>query len=151
MTAEELIEATLQAQREVARAVHREADPAWLQLDLTMGQLKALFALADDALTVGGLGNILGMGRPAASLLVDRLFQLDLISREEDPRDRRRTRVQLTARGQEVVLQLRQGGQERMRTWLGHLNEPDLAALLQGLRALARAAALDGAAVALHA
>ncbi len=151
MTAEELIEATLQAQREVARAVHREADPAWLQLDLTMGQLKALFALADDGLTVGGLGNILGMGKPAASLLVDRLFQLDLISREEDPRDRRRTRVQLTARGQEVVLQLRQGGQERMRTWLGQLHEPDLAALLQGLGALARVAALEGAPVALHA
>jgi DNA-binding MarR family transcriptional regulator len=135
---DELIEAALQAQRCIARAQHAAADPAWLQLDLTMGQLKALFVLADGASTVGGLAGALGIGKPAASILVDRLFQVELITREEDPCDRRRTLVRLTPRGHELVAQLRQGSEERLRNLLSQLAEGDLAALVQGLQALAQ-------------
>jgi DNA-binding MarR family transcriptional regulator len=134
----ELIEAVIKAQREIAQSMHATADPAWLQLDLTMCQLKALFAMADDALTVGGLASALGIGKPAASILVDRLFQLRLITRAEDPLDRRRTLVRLTPEGEDLVAKLRQGGQERMRALLSQLDEGDLAALVRGLQALAR-------------
>ncbi len=135
---DELIEAALQAQRCIAQAQHAAADPAWLQLDLTMCQLKALFVLAEGALTVGGLAGALGIGKPAASILADRLFQMHLITRAEDPGDRRRTLVRLTPKGHELVEQLRQGGQERLRGSLVQLGDGDLAALVQGLQALAR-------------
>ena len=61
---EEMIAAAMAAQRQVARALHAAADPTWLHLDLTMGQLKALFALADEALTVGGWPRRWGSGSP---------------------------------------------------------------------------------------
>jgi DNA-binding MarR family transcriptional regulator len=134
---EELIAAALQAQRALAQAMHATADPAWLALDLTMGQLKGLIVLADDAgLTVGGLADRLGIGKPAASILVERLVQLELVTRVEDVHDRRRALVRLTTKGQGLVEQLRQGGSDRLRALLSQLDAADLAALVQGLQAL---------------
>jgi DNA-binding MarR family transcriptional regulator len=139
---EEMLERALRAQRAIMRALHAAADPAWLALDLTMAQLKALFVLAEDAgLTVGGLANLLGIGKPAASILVERLVQLQLVTRAEDVHDRRRTLVRLTPRGEDLASELRRGGDDRMRALLAQLAAGDLAALVQGLQALAEVTA----------
>jgi len=138
---DQLIDNALQAQKQIMQAMHAAAEPAWLQLDLTMAQLKGLFALADGPMTIGQLADALGSGKPAASILVERLVQLGLVERAEDALDRRRTIARVTARGEELVARLRQGGRERLRTWLSRLGDDDLAALVQGLRALAAAAA----------
>ncbi len=135
---EEMIAAAMAAQRQIVHALHAATEPTWLQLDLTMGQLKALFALADEALTVGGLAEALRIGKPAASILVERLVQLGLVTRAEDVSDRRRTLVRLTPEGEALATRLRQGGQDSWRALLSRLDEADLAALLQGLQALAR-------------
>jgi DNA-binding MarR family transcriptional regulator len=135
---EEMIAAAMAAQRQIGRALHAATEPTWLQLDLTMGQLKALFVLADEALTVGGLAEALRIGKPAASILVERLVQLGLVTRAEDVADRRRTLVRLTPEGETLAARLRQGGQDSWRALLSRLDEADLAALLQGLQALAR-------------
>jgi MarR family transcriptional regulator, organic hydroperoxide resistance regulator len=138
---DQLIDNALQAQKQIVQAMHAAAEPTWLQLDLTMAQLKGLFALADSPMTIGQLADVLGSGKPAASILVERLVQLGLVERAEDALDRRRTIARVTARGEELVARLRQGGRERLRTWLSRLGDDDLAALVQGLRALAAAAA----------
>lgn len=137
---EDLIAAALQAQQRLARALHTTSDAAWLQLDLTITQLKALFVLAEAALPVSRLATALGIGRPAATNLVERLVQLGLALRAEDPLDRRRTLVRLTATGDDLVSRLREGGQARMCAWLGQLDNDDLTALVRGLQALARVA-----------
>lgn len=133
---DDLLDAAMQAQREIGHALHAAADPAWLHLDLTMAQLKALFVLADDALTVGQLADTLGIGKPAASILVERLVQLGLVARTEDAQDRRRALVSLTAEGADLATRLRQGGRDRLRFWLDQLSADDLDALVQGLQAL---------------
>ncbi len=135
------VDAALQAQRALMEAIHATADPAWLHLDLTMGQLKALFALTDVALTVGQVADLMGLSKPTASLLVDRLVHLGLVERTEDSQDRRRTRVGLTAGGRDRATRLREGGEERWRSLLSQLAADDLAAWTQGVRALARVAA----------
>ena len=135
---DQLIDEAIHAQRAVFRAMHASAEPSWLRLDLTMSQVKGLFALANGGpLTIGALGGALGIGRPGASLLVDRLVQLGLVERAEDPADRRRALARLTGRGEELVLGLRQGRRERLRGWLAQLSDADLAALSRGLRAMA--------------
>lgn len=138
---EELIAAVMAAQKQLGKALHGAASPTWQQLDLTMGQLKALVVLAEEALTVGGLANALGIGKPAASILVERLVQLDLVTRSEDVADRRRTLVRLTPEGNELMAQLRQGSRDTWYALLSRLDEADLTALAQGLQALARIAA----------
>ena len=136
-----LIDDAMQAQKQIVRAMHTAAEPTWLQLDLTMAQLKGLLALADSPMTIGQLAEALGSGKPTASILVERLVQLGLVERAEDPLDRRRTIARVTAQGEELVTRLRQGGRDRLRAWLSRLDDDDLAALVQGLQALATAAA----------
>lgn len=135
------VDAALRAQRALMEAIHATADPAWLHLDLTMGQLKALFALTDTALTVGQVADLMGLSKPTASLLVDRLVHLGLVERTEDPEDRRRTHVRLTPAGRDRAARLRQGGEDRWRSLLGQLAADDLAAWTRGVQALARVAA----------
>ena len=138
---ESLVQRALQAQKTIVMAMQAAAEPVWLQLDLTMAQLKGLVLLAQDGpLTIGGMAGALGIGRPAASILVDRLVELGLVERTEDPIDRRRTFARLTPRAEELVARLRQGGRERMREWLNRLSDDDLAALARGLHALAAVA-----------
>src|SRR5437588_6971759 len=92
-----------------------------------MAQLKGRFALADSPMTIGQLADALGSGKPAASILVERLVQLALVERAEDPLDRRRTIARVTPQGEELVARLRQGGRDRLRAWLSRLGDDDLA------------------------
>lgn len=142
---ERLLQEVVESQRAIVRASHSTATPNWVQLHLSMAQLKTLFVLNDRARSVGEVAEALGVGKAAASLLIDRLVQLDLVERNEDPVDRRRTLVHLTAQGEQSVHQLRDGGRERLLEWLGRIDDEDLAALVRGLRALAAAAEQDGA------
>lgn len=122
-------------------AIHATMDDSWLQLDLTMAQLKGLMALADTSMTIGQIAEALNIGKPAASILVERLVQPGLAERAEDPQDRRRSIAQLTAQGAELVARLRQeGGQARFQGWIGQLADADLAALVRGMTALATVA-----------
>ncbi len=125
----------------------RTVDPTWIHLDLPMGQLKALATVAHSGpLPVGQLGSVLGIGKPAATLLVDALVRRELVARSEDPDDRRRTLVRISARGRTLMDELHMGrecSESRFLEWLGQLQEDDLAALARGLRALVAVASAD--------
>jgi len=140
---EGLLDAVIEGQKRILQATHAASTPSWLELQLSMAQLKALFVLANGPRSVSEVGEALGTGKAAASLLVDRLVQVGLVHRTEDPLDRRRTLVHLTAEGDESVRQLWEGGRERYRGWLDRLSDGDLAALAKGMEALAAAVESD--------
>jgi DNA-binding MarR family transcriptional regulator len=55
----------------------------WLELEMSMGQLKAVIALScSGSLTVGGLAKVLGLAEPSASILVDKLEKMGFAARE---------------------------------------------------------------------
>lgn len=140
------VQAMHAAQRAISRPVHRHFTEDWIGLDLTMGQLKTLMTLAfEGALTVGGLAETLKVGKPSASILVDRLVQLGYVSRTEDSEDRRRTLVALTAAGDELAARLREGANDQLVKWLAAMRADDLDAFTRGMRALAAIAARDPA------
>jgi DNA-binding MarR family transcriptional regulator len=141
------IEDALAAQRSIFRTLLGATVPDWIQLELTIGQLKTLMAIfAQQRLNVTALAELLRIGKPAASILVDRLVQLGYVARTEDPADRRRTLLTLTLTGSELVATLRQGaGENRFVRWLEQMESNDLAALARGLRALAAVAARENA------
>ncbi len=135
---------TEQGLKRLAVAMQGAAAPAWLGSDLTMGQLKGLFTLTRcEGAPIGRLAELLRVGEPAASLLVDRLVRQGLVVRSEDPEDRRRTLVSLSREGVDLVANMRHGGKECLQRWLGSLDDGDLDALRRGLRALAAAIEAD--------
>jgi DNA-binding MarR family transcriptional regulator len=137
----------LAAQKLISRELFRTTMPEWLHLDLTMGQLKTLAALAaHQAMNISALAETLNVSKPTASILVDQVVQRGLAQRTEDPEDRRRTLVELTLAGSDLVAQLRQSGpQDRMVRWLEAMDPDDLAALTRGMQALAAIAGREAA------
>jgi DNA-binding MarR family transcriptional regulator len=119
-------------------ALTKAHDSEWLALDIGMGQLKAMMVLVKHRqLTVGGIARALSISEPSASLLVDKLVGRGLVVRETDPADRRRTLVLPSEEGDQLVERLRRSRREHLIGWLEQMDEGDLAALAQGLGALA--------------
>src|SRR5882672_11881137 len=82
-------------------------DRAWLSVELTMPQLKALMCVAaNNGATSGQIAKKLGVGLSTITGIVDRLAEQSLVTRREDPDDRRITRVLPTPRGRSMVDEL---------------------------------------------
>ena len=132
---EQLVDEIVEAERAILRALFAAAVPTWLQLDLSMAQLKGLFVLQlAGPLTVGGFAEQLGVSLPTASLLAERLVQGGLAARLEDAADRRRTFIELTPQGARLSVQLRQGGSEVLHAWLAEPDDATVEALARGVR-----------------
>jgi len=145
----DLVEETFAAQEAVTQLTHAWHAPEWLELELSITQVKALIVLdCHPAITIGQLACKLGLAKPAASILVDKLVQAGYIERTEDAEDRRRTNIRLSTTGAELVYRLMRVKREQMRALLARMAPADLRALCQGLRALATAAGQAPAAVA---
>jgi DNA-binding MarR family transcriptional regulator len=98
----------------VDRVSHRGGDTLSLltETGMTLPQVLFLTRLRQAAGKSGGstpseLAERLGMSLPAVSQMVDRLFQLGLLTRVEDPEDRRRKRLATTPRADALLERLR--------------------------------------------
>lgn len=131
------IATVMEAFEAISRSLRKCAEPDWMDLDLTMAQLKTLFTLEyGGPSTIGQTGEKLGISLPTASHLVDRLVHGGYVERTEDPDDRRRTLASTTASGSELVNRLRHGGHDVLRGWLETLDDATLSALVTGLNGL---------------
>ncbi|HEX9029837.1 MAG TPA: MarR family transcriptional regulator [Anaerolineales bacterium] len=75
--------------------------------NLSMPQIGTLMRLYHHrAGAVSDIGTALGFTNAAASQMVDRLVQLGLIDRREDPSDRRVKHVDLTEKGRQLIHQI---------------------------------------------
>ena len=143
-TREDLIEQVMRAQQEVAQTMLSLAEPNWLELDLTLPQLKSLMIItASGSMPIHRLAELLHLQRSATSTLVDHLVRLRLFARAEDARDRRRTLVDLTPDGRELVTRLRQGQEDRMRAVMERISDDDLRTMIRVLHTIAEYAATE--------
>jgi DNA-binding MarR family transcriptional regulator len=127
-------------------AIRLQTLPNWVNANLTISQVKAVALLAHHgALAVGELAELLDIGSPAASIVVQQLVEQDLAQRTEDSRDRRRTLVSLTEAGKRLKSGQRQLREAKLRQWLDRLDDDALANLLHGLGALYEVAHAEGA------
>ncbi len=137
-TREELEREAIAQYRELGRALKATHGPVWMETDLTIAQLRTLLVLAEEGpLVIGQIAQRLGIGLSTGGHLVERLVQAGLAERTEDPEDRRRTLARLTPKGEDLYARLLTHPQH-MQTLIRKLDKDDLAALLQGLRALNR-------------
>jgi MarR family transcriptional regulator, organic hydroperoxide resistance regulator len=135
---EELEREVLAQYRAMMHRFKASSGGAWMEIDLTLPQLRTLLILAEEGpLVIGQIAQRLGIGLSTGGHLVDRLVQAGLAERMEDSEDRRRTLARLSTKGEELHARLLNRIQH-IQMLIQKLDEDDLAALLQGLRALNR-------------
>lgn len=122
------------------RALSSMAEPL-ISTPLTMQQLKVLTMIAIDPERATGheLAAQLKVSVASMSGLVDRLVEHGMISRGEDPSDRRVRRLTVTPEGSATIRNLLSSAGKMPTPVLRRLSIEDLRALVQGILAFDRA------------
>lgn len=98
----------------------------WADQNLSVAQIGLLFVLANaGSANVRYVAERLRISQSAASLLVDRLVQAGLAERSDDPADRRRVIVRLTAEG-EALMGRNDAGRAHLNAWLREQDDATL-------------------------
>lgn len=114
--------------------------PAFLSLDVTMQQAKALHLVqCSPGIRMSTLAGRLGVGLSTVSGNVDRLAEMGLVARHGEPSDRRQVVITLTDQGHEVVERFQDLGAQLMRDLLESLGQDELLGLQRGVTGLVRA------------
>jgi DNA-binding MarR family transcriptional regulator len=137
---DELTQALGELVRHLLYCTGRDTFKAIDDLGLSFTQIKAaqLLAEADAPVSLGDVGGHLGLSLPAVSRAIDGLVRRGLVTREEDPADRRSKRLVITKRGRrlyERVYEIRAAG---VRAFVEGLDPDERDALLDGLRPIVR-------------
>lgn len=133
----QLVDTVIQAYMDLFMTMQFTAVSHWLMLELTFAQTRALFMLAArKELTVSQLAKLLGVGNPAASILIQHLVERDLVTRTEHTTDRRHTILKLSPKGAEIGAGRRREREKQWQRWLSHLSDDELQALARGLSAI---------------
>jgi DNA-binding MarR family transcriptional regulator len=115
--------------------------PAWLRLNLSVPQLRVLHLLVYDGPQLpGALAQSLGVAPSTVTGLCDKLLERGLVRREDDPRDRRCTRVMASEKGQELVAEHVTSTREHLLRLLEGLSTEERQLVGDALSTLARAA-----------
>ena len=121
---------------------HNAATPAWqtwMDLDLTMSQLKLLLLIAScEGSPVGDLAQRLGVTPPTVTTILDRLVEHALVRREADSVDRRLVIARLTPAGEGLLRRLQLLGAIDLSQCIDELDEEELRCLVVGMEALQR-------------
>ncbi len=106
-TRDELTRRVVEALDQVLRSTGYRISEEWLQIALTMPQVRVLLLLlTEERLRMSVLAGSLGSTFSAATGLVDRLVERKLVERHTDPEDRRTVICGLTSSGKEMAEKL---------------------------------------------
>jgi DNA-binding MarR family transcriptional regulator len=137
----QLIQEIVELERQVGRILGQHAQIIWIDSGLTPTQLRSLFLIANKGSTnFRKLAEALGVTPSNVTGIVDRLVEQGLVSRTQNPEDRREMTLQATDKGQALVSNLKEVGIKHMTQILSVLSLEELSALAQGLSAFIKAA-----------
>ncbi|WP_049566243.1 MarR family winged helix-turn-helix transcriptional regulator [Nonomuraea sp. SBT364] len=126
---EDLIQRITETQRGLGRVFAQHKSPLFTS-NLTMRQLKVIMLVAVNGSATGqDLAHHLGVALATVTGLVDRLVAHGLVSRHEDPHDRRVRRVELTDAGAKLVEEINNTGLQQYRRIMEHLDTETLRCL----------------------
>lgn len=141
MDSKELIKEIIDLQRTADRMRRQYELEVWMELPLTIAQLKSLFFISNCGTTnLGKLAEALKVTSTNTTGIVDRLVKQGMISRSEDPRDRRMLELKATEKGEKLINSLRQRRRGFMFDVLSRLSEAELEDFLRANQIFARAA-----------
>jgi DNA-binding MarR family transcriptional regulator len=141
MDKSQLVQEIVELEQQVGRVIGQHAHSIWIDSGLTMTQLRSLFLITSKGSTnFRKLAKALGVTPSNVTGIVDRLVEQGLVSRIQNPEDRREMTLQATDKGKALVSNLKETGIKLMTQILSLLSLEELSALAQGLAAFIRAA-----------
>jgi DNA-binding MarR family transcriptional regulator len=139
MVKKEIIEEMIELQRRVDRDRRQYELDAWMHLNLSIGQLKSLFFISNRGTTsLGKLAGALKVTPTNTTGIVDRLMKRGLITRTENPEDRRMLFLRTTPLGDELISELRQKRKEHMVELFNRLTDDEAAAVTKSLKIMVK-------------
>lgn len=151
------ISSTSQTSKEVAkdflavvmRVMNNNSAPmvAFAELhDLNFTQLKTMFALSnrDEPQPIGRLAELTGSSLPSMGRAVDGLFRHGLVTRTEDPLDRRVKRIELTELGATSMNAIHEARVNTLSEMLDQIPPDQVDALAAALKPLKPETEVDG-------
>jgi DNA-binding MarR family transcriptional regulator len=141
MENEQLIADIMVAQQRLQRLFAYDRSDPLFNSNLTLTQIKILMLLSRHGSVSGvELAGLLGVGLAALSGMVDRLVVQDLVTRTEDPDDRRVRRIGLTRAGSDLIGGILDAGMEHQRKLLSRLSAEELDLIARALHVMVRVA-----------
>jgi DNA-binding MarR family transcriptional regulator len=137
---EELIENILELGEKAFRELFPIIPIEWLQLDLTMPQLKVILLLfLSGRARMSDIASALGVSLATATGVVDRLVERDIVLRESQPEDRRVVLCRLSEKGQKMIDTLWQLARDRTKELLQAAPAAQLQLITEALEVLLKA------------
>jgi DNA-binding MarR family transcriptional regulator len=100
--------------------------PSFLEMSLTLAQMKALYLVAAAGpMRMSEVAERLGTAASTASGVIDGLVQRGLIDRVEDPADRRQVHVRATPAAQEQLEHVHELGRGHLRQMLASVERDE--------------------------
>ncbi len=138
---QELIERIIQTQKQLGKYIHDDAPDAWLTLNLTIAQLKSLmFINYEESTNAKMLARALKVSPPNVTGIVDRLVGQKLVTREDNPQNRRMQILKATENGKALINDLMKRADLHFNATLSGMKTEDLENLYSGMSALLSAA-----------
>ena len=131
------VEEAVRVLQEIVLRVSNDTSGTWMGLDVTMPQMKVLLLLRENGpLRVGILARHLNVSTPTITGIVDRLVRQELVSRQDDPTDRRVVLNVLTSRGVEMMERLHNRGDVELTRAISTLTRGEQVELTRLLRSV---------------
>jgi DNA-binding MarR family transcriptional regulator len=136
-----LIKEIVELQRHINRNMRTHTLEAWMGLNLTVPQIKSLFFITNQGTTnFTRLAAALGVTPANMTGIIDRLVEQGLVSRQENPDDRRMLMLKVTDKGETTIANLRERRVSHTSQILSHLTVEELESVSCGFSLFVQAA-----------
>ncbi len=140
MDKNDLIKIIIEDQRIINRFMRQSSPDVWMDVSLTIAQVKSLFYISNNgSVNFRMLAAALKVTPSNVTGIIDRLVDQGLVSRTENPDDRRMLMLQLTPQGETLISGLRERRFSQMSAVLSKLNEDELEVISRSFKILGRA------------
>jgi MarR family transcriptional regulator, organic hydroperoxide resistance regulator len=136
----ELIKEIIYNHRLVDRFLRQNEADVWMDISLTINQVKALFFIANEgSVNFRKLAQAMKVTPSNVTGIIDRLVDQGLVSRTEYPEDRRMLILNLTEKGEALIAKLRERRLSQMSLILDRIPAEELVNVARTFALLHRA------------
>ena len=124
---ETLISQILNLSEDIFQTIKLSLPPEWLTSDMTVAQLRVLLLLHTEGQSrMSSIASTLGIAVSTATGITDNLVKKELVTRQDDPEDRRVVICSLSMKGQKIMNHIWIQGQLQMKKLLNGLSPEQL-------------------------